>query len=120
MRNSFMILLREKQQNEDARKLLPELQDYLRSKLRIVKVNGQFSRYTCKEDNRFKGKKIIPFKHMKNFCEARNIDWEDFKDWIEDITDSEINFESQLVNDGIARKHARLRRFGMDIDELKR
>ncbi len=57
---------------------------------------------------------------MRAFCEARNIDWEDLKEWIEDITDSEINFESQLVNDWESRKLARLRRFGMDITEQER
>ena len=113
-------LFYEESQKQRVKDILQDLKNYLRKKLRLVEVKGGgYAYYTCKEDNRFCGNKPDPFKHMKAFCEERGLDWEDVKDWIEDIERRELRWESQLVNDTKAMKLARLRRFGCDVDGIE-
>ena len=113
-------LFYEESQKQLVKDLLPDLKDYLRKKLRLVKVKGGgYTYYTCKEDGRFRGSIADPFKHMKAFCEERGLDWEDVKEWIEDIERRELKSEPQLVNDARAMKRARLRHFGCDVNGLK-
>ena len=113
-------LFYEKSREKEIKDLLPDLKDYLRERLRLVKVKGGgYEYYTCQEDGRFRGSTGDPFKHMRAFCDERGLDWEDVKEWIEDIERRELRWESELVNDTKAMKRARLRSFGLDVDGIE-
>jgi len=95
------------------------LKEYLRSKLKIVKIEGVYIKYSCGVDYHHKsipGWK--PFKHFINYCNSKGYHYFVVKELIEENLGKEIVCECELVNDAEAMKRARLQRsFGIDFGE---
>lgn len=117
MINSYQLWY-EQQQEKKARKLLPDLKEYLLSKLQLVEVVGQYKFYSCRHDHDFPGRDWQPFGNLKRFCKKRDLDWQDLKELIEDIMGKKLVCECELVNDFKELRRTRLQKaFGLDFGE---
>ena len=118
----------EKEMEKEVISLLPDLRQYLRSKLEVIKVDGQHSYYSCGVDYHHRSNpKWKPFNHFRKYCDKKGLDWVIVKDILEDHLGRRLTCQCQLVNDEAAMRRDALRRsFGIDfsscelVDDLKK
>ena len=96
------------------------LVNYLKTKLKIIKVNGS-SRYTCGAPYHHESiPDWKPFRHFENYCLEKGYDDMVVMELIVEKTGRKIICECELVlmDDPDSDKRARLQRsFGMDFNE---
>ena len=96
-----------------------KLQNYLRSKLTFVQVEGAYSYYSCGHDyHHYSDGGWKPFKNLEQFCEIKGFDSYEVRDIIENHMGKKLVCECQIVDDEEAMRRAKLRRsFGLEFGE---
>jgi len=94
-----------------------KLQNYLRSKLTLVQVEGAYSYYSCGHDyHHYSDGGWKPFKNLEEFCELKGFDSYEVRDLIENHIGKKLVCECQIVNDQEAIRRANLQKsFGLDF-----
>jgi len=93
------------------------LQEYLKRKLKVIKVEGSYTYYSCGVDYHHRsipGWK--PFKNFINYCNSKGYHHFVVKELIEETLGKEIICECEIVNDLEVMKRARLKRSFGGID----
>jgi len=95
------------------------LKEYLKRKLKVIKVEGLYIHYSCGVD--YHHSSIPGLKPCKNFikyCHSKGYDDFAVRDLIEENLGKKIICECEIVNDVEANRRARLQRsFGIDFGE---
>jgi hypothetical protein len=95
------------------------LQEYLKRKLKIIKVEGAYTYYSCGVD--YHHRSILEWKPFKNFidyCNSKGYHYFVVRELIEEKLKKEIICECEIVNDVEANRRTRLQRsFGIDFGE---
>ena len=118
--SDYMKMVAEKQREKEIIDSLEDMREYIRSKLKVVKLgeSGCF-KYACSGDYHLKSDpKWVPFRHFRRYCEKKNLDWVIVKDIIEEHLGRKICCECELVNDVQALRRDHLQKcFGIDFGE---
>jgi len=93
------------------------LKEYLRSKLKVIKIEGTYTYYSCGADYHHQSMPgWKPFKHFINYCNSKGYHYFVVKELIEEKLGKEIICECEIVNDIEEIKRDRLQRsFGIDF-----
>ena len=95
---------------------LQELQDYLKTKLQLITVNG-IQQYSCGQYHYKSNHHWIPFQHLDTFCLQRGHNFYTLRFNIEKYFGRKIKCECEIVNDSEQMRRDRLKRmFGIEVD----
>ncbi|MFC1825998.1 hypothetical protein ACFLYZ_01230 [Thermodesulfobacteriota bacterium] len=99
--------------------LFDGLKEYLKSKLKVIKIEGVYAYYSCGSDYHHKSMPgWKPIKHFIDYCNSQGYDYFVVKELIEEKLKKEIICECEIVNNIDEIKRARLQRsFGIDFGE---
>ena len=119
--SDYMKMVAEKQSEKKIIDSLEDIREYIRSKLKVVKIgeSGCF-KYACSGDYHLKSDpRWKPFKHFTEYCEMHNLGWyQTVKDVIEEHLQTRLVCECQLANNTEVLRRAHLQKcFGIDFGE---
>lgn len=119
--SDYMKMLAEKQREKEIIDSLEDIRQYIRSKLKVVKLgdSGCF-KYACSGDYHLKSDpRWKPFQHFTAYCEKHNLGWwKTVKYVIEEHLQIRLVCECELANDVQSLRRAHLQQcFGIDFGE---